>query len=99
MAFKGGELPANTKVCVLRWMETMYKLATGRMNEDTPIQGTWMQDWFDDPAHYSAVGGLLRHGHKGPGNISHHAIGSCFHIIQDCYAVGYTRREPMNSDD
>ena len=99
MASKSGELPAETKKNVLRWMETMYKLATGALDAGTRIQNTWMLDWFDDPAHYITVGGLLTHGHKGPADIQHRALGSCFHIIQDSYAVGHTRREPLNMDD
>jgi hypothetical protein len=99
MASEKGELPAITKKHVLRWMETMYKLATGAMDAGKPIQNTWMQDWFNDQPRYTTVGQLLTHGHKGPANIQHRALGSCFHIIQDSYAVGHTRREPLNSGD
>ncbi|KAL9100764.1 MAG: hypothetical protein Q9163_003896 [Psora crenata] len=99
MSSKSGELPADTKKSVLRWMESMYNLAIGTVNADTPIQNTWMRDWFNDPAHYTTVGGLLTHGHQGPANIQHRALGSCFHVIQDSYAVGHTRRKPFNKDD
>lgn len=95
MSSKIGELPVDTKMKVLHWMETMYKLATGAMTADTTIQNTPLQGWFNDPGHYTTVGGLLTHGHTGPANIQHRALGSCFHIIQDSYAVGHTRREPL----
>lgn len=38
MASKRGELPADIKKIVLRWMQTMYKLATSATNAGTPIQ-------------------------------------------------------------
>ncbi|KAK4694880.1 hypothetical protein P7C71_g2770, partial [Lecanoromycetidae sp. Uapishka_2] len=99
MSSKSGEFPIDTKKKVLRWMETMYKLAIGATNGDSPIQNTWMQDWFYDPSHYTTIGRLLTHGHAGPANFQHRALGSCFHIIQDSYALGHTRREPLKSGE
>jgi hypothetical protein len=94
-----GEPAIETKTKVLRWMETVYKLATGAMDPDTPIQSSPMRDWFDDPAHYNTFGELLTYKHKAPANIKHRALGSCFHVLQDSYAIGHTRREPLNAGD
>ncbi|MCJ1306565.1 hypothetical protein MMC25_000208 [Agyrium rufum] len=99
MASTLGEEPTDTKQKVLRWMETMYKLAIGTINGGTPLQETWMTQWFNDPNNYTTVGELLTHRHKGLADIQHRALGSCFHVIQDSYAVGHTRREPLNLGD
>jgi hypothetical protein len=76
MGSQDKELAIGTKENVLRWMETMYKVATGSMDPNTQIQDTWMRDWFHDPSNYTSVGELLTHRHPSPANISHRAYSS-----------------------
>ena len=87
---------AETKSLILRWMETMYNLAIGTLDPNTQLKETWLNDWFEDPDNYTSVGGLLTHRHKSAANVQHRALGSCFHVLQDSYAIGHTRRELLN---
>ncbi|KIX98561.1 uncharacterized protein Z520_05862 [Fonsecaea multimorphosa CBS 102226] len=94
----GMDQPAATKASILQWIEIMYSVATGVLSPDTPLVNTELSRWFDDPAHYTTVGQLLTHRHPSPAFIPHRAVGSCFHVIQDSYAIGHTSREkPPNA--
>ncbi|KAF2869591.1 hypothetical protein BDV95DRAFT_608435 [Massariosphaeria phaeospora] len=92
----GMDKPEMTKSRVLKWMELMYDVAIGATSPDTPISSTPVSGSFDDPSHYTTIGELLTHRHQSPAVVAHRALGSCFHVIQDSYAIGHTWRERLN---
>lgn len=93
---QGMDKPQDTKARIYQWIELMYNIATGQTPASTPITQTTVSKTFEDPANYTTVGELLTHRHPGPAVIAHRALGSCFHVIQDSYAHGHTRRERIN---
>ena len=99
MGSQAGEHPATTKKLVLQWLEIMYSVAVGAMDPTTPLKATWLNEHFEDPTHYATLGELLTFKHKSQANVAHRALGSCFHILQDTYAIGHTRRELLNPSD
>lgn len=88
----GMDNPADTKNSILKWLETMYSVAIGTISPDTEITSTAVASSFP----YSSVGDLLTRGHQSPAYVPHRALGSCFHVIQDSYAIGHTWRERLN---
>jgi hypothetical protein len=74
----------------------MYDVATGVMDPNTAISSTLVSSSFNDPEHYITIGEPLTHRRGAPAVIPHRALGSCFHVIQDSYAEGHTRRERKN---
>jgi hypothetical protein len=94
----GMDLPATTKTSILQWMEMMYNVSIGYLSPDTPLKGSELSRWFEDPAHYTTIGELLTHRHQSPGYSPHRALGSCFHVIHDSYTIGHTSRKRLNPD-
>ncbi|KAF2198768.1 hypothetical protein GQ43DRAFT_474240 [Delitschia confertaspora ATCC 74209] len=104
MASRYGEDANITKEKLLKWIEIMYKLATGD-------QGVNAKDRIGDrerfPEYFSSSTDpcgdktledlLLGTTRKYPrSNIPKRALGSCLHLIQDSYAVGHTLRRLQN---
>ncbi|MCJ1486494.1 hypothetical protein MMC06_006671 [Schaereria dolodes] len=92
-------MPFDMKKNILRGMERMYNVVTGALDANTRISDTWLRGFFDDPSKYLTIKELFHQGHRSGCNIRNQALGSCFHVIQVSYAVGYTRRTPSNPED
>ncbi len=104
MASKPGEKPGETKAKVMRWLSVMWKLANGEegITQDTVISKTDLAEFcpnFSLPANWGTLRNLLSGDSKFDGlDIPRRALGSMFHIIQDSYALGHTRRTLLNSE-
>ncbi|MCJ1311505.1 hypothetical protein MMC25_005177 [Agyrium rufum] len=99
-----GEWPTDTRTKITSYLEIMYKLACGDqgITPDTQLKDTWLRKYFSYftfPTKYSDLRELLTANHKTPANIQHRAIGSCFHLLQDSYTHGHTRRVLLNPED
>ncbi|KAL8690058.1 MAG: hypothetical protein Q9218_004411 [Villophora microphyllina] len=99
-----GEWPTETRNNILSLMEIMYKLACGNQSitPDTQIKDTWLRRFFtafSTPNKYDDLRELLTDNHKTPANVKHRAMGSLFHLIQDSYTHGHTRRVLLNPED
>ncbi|KPM43290.1 hypothetical protein AK830_g3276 [Neonectria ditissima] len=105
MASESKEPAAETKRKVMAWLEVMYKLANGedgitaqtkptdtKLKEFCPV-GSLPPSWETFSYYLSANSGF-----EGL-DIGRRALGSMFHIIQDSYAIGHTRRTPLNRED
>ncbi|KXJ85351.1 hypothetical protein Micbo1qcDRAFT_223267 [Microdochium bolleyi] len=112
MACAEGEQPLETKRKVMIWMEVMYKLASGEdpnITPDTLLAHTKLGDLLATPDDY--LGGSLPPPYQplrymlapksvfSALDIRRRALGSMFHVIQDSYAIGHTKRVPMNPGD
>lgn len=105
MACKPGEAANETKRKVMVWLEVMYKLATGEdgINSGTIVKDTKLKEFTPPvslPPRSKPMQYLLSKDTKFRGvDIGRRAIGSMFHIIQDSYAIGHTRRTLLNPQD
>jgi len=102
-SFKG-EWPTDTRANIISYLEIMYKLACGNQGiyHDTQLKDTWLRKYFTFftfPSKYAYLRDLLTDNHKTPAKIQHRAIASCFHVIQDSYTHGHTRRVLLNEND
>ena len=90
-----GEEPSETKRKMMVWLECMYNVAVSAAgySKNTRISDTGLRSFFDDKEHYETLGELFTRKSGGVADVKHRALGSCFHVIQDSYAVGHTRRE------
>ncbi|KAF4445213.1 serine protease abc transporter b family tagd [Fusarium acutatum] len=105
MASVVGEKPEETKQKVMDWMEVMYKLANGEdgITPATKIGDTKLRGLFKVtpslPQKFRPLFYLLAKETPFQGvDIRRRALGSMFHVIQDSYALGHTRRKPMNKE-
>jgi hypothetical protein len=104
MASTFGEKPGETKVKLIKWLSVLWKLANEEegITPDTIISKTDMAEFcpnFSLPANW----GTLRYLLSGESafealDIPRRALGSMFHIIQDSYALGHTRRKLLNPE-
>lgn len=104
MASSLGEQPQETKRKILIWLEVMYKLATGDgVQASTELQHTKIDEFCPVaslPPSWLGFGYLFQKESPFQGlNVQHRALGSIFHVIQDSYAVGHTRRTLLNPED
>lgn len=105
MASDSGELPSETKRKIMIWVEVMYKLATGQdgIGGRTKPTDTKVVEFCPDgslPPSWETFNYYLSDNTGFEGlDAGRRALGSIFHIIQDSYAVGHTRRTPMNKED
>lgn len=105
MASKAGETPAETKRKFMVWLEVMYKLANGEdgITGDTVVDQTKLIEFcpLDSlPPSWMPLRYLLTKGSPFQAiDIQRRALGSMFHVIQDSYAVGHTRRVLLNPQD
>lgn len=111
MASNLGESPHETKRKVMIWMEVMYKLSNGEdgITPDTRPKDTKLDQLLSPPA--GTMGGSLPPRFQPISymlapkstysklDIRRRALGSMFHVIQDSFAIGHTRRVPRNSED
>lgn len=105
MASKPGEEAEETKAKVMTWMEVMYKLANGE-DEITPateIGDTKLKQFcpvHSLPKSFMSLDYLLSKNSAFQGlDIRRRALGSMFHVIQDSYAIGHTKRTLLNPGD
>jgi hypothetical protein len=104
MASKFGERPEETKRKLMKWLSVLWKLANGEegITPDTVISKTDLAEFcpnFSLPANW----GTLRYLLSGEStfealDILRRALGSMFHIIQDSYSLGHTRRTLLNPE-
>lgn len=105
MASEAGETPAETKRKFMVWLEVMYKLASGEdgITGDTVVDQTKLIEFCPPnslPPSWMPLRYLLTKGSPFQGiDIQRRALGSMFHVIQDSYAVGHTRRVLLNPQD
>ncbi|MCJ1282093.1 hypothetical protein MMC26_001416 [Xylographa opegraphella] len=105
MASQSGELPVETKRKLMVWLEVMYKLANREdgINGDTEIGSTKLSEFcpvLSLPPSFKPLRFLLANESSFEGtNVGRRALGSMFHIIQDSYAIGHTKRTLLNSQD
>ena len=105
MACQPGELPLETKRKLMIWLEVMYKLATGEagITADTELGSTKLAEFcpvLSLPPSFKPLRYLLANKSPFQGiDIGRRALGSMFHIIQDSYAIGHTKRTLLNPED
>ncbi|KAF4823451.1 hypothetical protein CGCTS75_v010342 [Colletotrichum tropicale] len=109
MANNLGEEPGKVKARVMLWMEVMYKLANGEdgITPETAVENTKLVEFFPVlslPPSYKPLSFLLANesmiDSKFQGlDIQRRALGSMFHVIQDSYAIGHTKRTLLNPED
>jgi hypothetical protein len=106
-----GEEPQETKEKIMMWLEIMYKLSVDDqgIHENTRLDQIdvssssqyQLRTFFKgdtSPNGAETLRGLLTGNKRYEDTmISHRALGSCFHIIQDSYARGHVRRELLNA--
>jgi len=86
------------------WLEVMYKLAVGQVGPNDRIDSTPLRDFFNNstvPQGSDTLRNLLLGKTKSYKYviIERRALGSCFHTIQDSYAVGHCQRRLANPWD
>lgn len=87
------------------WLEVMYKLATGEgdITADTEIGSTKLSEFcpvLSLPPSFKPLRYLLAKESTFQAlDIGRRALGSMFHIIQDSYAIGHTKRTLLNPED
>jgi hypothetical protein len=114
MGSSKNEAPTETKRKILMWLQIMYNIAMDPTStsslSDTSIgdisskvgAASQLRDFFDkssDPPVTASVRTLITRNHASPAHMQHRAMGSCFHVIQDSYAHGHTRRVLLNPQD
>jgi hypothetical protein len=115
MASSLGEDPHHTLAKIMLWLEIMYKLATdqgvsendklGDINIFSVVNTTTytLKNFFNDdsqPKASDTIKTLLSANSIYTGlNIKRRAIGTCFHVLEDSYAKGHTRRKVLNPGD
>ncbi|OAL51015.1 subtilisin-like protein [Pyrenochaeta sp. DS3sAY3a] len=104
MASKSGENPAETKEKLMKWLSVLWKLANGEqgITPDTVISKTDLSAFcpnFSLPANWGTLRYLLSNESSFEAlDIPRRALGSMFHIIQDSYSLGHTRRTLLNPE-
>jgi hypothetical protein len=107
MATQAGEAATETKRKIMLWLEVMYKLANAEdgITGDTKIGDTALREFFPaeaSPNSDQTLGYLLSKNGSGAfekTDVRRRALGSMFHVIQDLYALGHTRRTLLNPQD
>lgn len=109
-----GEDPLDTLAKMMLWLEIMWRVATGDIDAQTAIKDVNVHtqfktksyslgDFFTStsvPKISDNLFQLLTVGTKFTKvNIPRRALGSCFHVLQDSYAKGHTKRTVLNPDD
>ncbi|EWG55355.1 hypothetical protein FVEG_13365 [Fusarium verticillioides 7600] len=104
MGTQKGEKSEVTKSKIMRWLEVMYKLSVedGIYPHD-PIN-RYLGDLFPDngePKGTDSLRQLLMGSTPSYTDpiISRRALGSCFHLIQDSYALGHCQRDLINPEN
>ncbi len=98
-----GEEPGETKRKIMLWLEVMYKLAVGQIAPYHRIDA-WLGQFFNEhtwPKGSATFTELLMgttSSFRYP-RIDRRALGSCFHVIQDSYAVGHVQRHLENPEE
>jgi hypothetical protein len=98
-----GETPGETKRKVIRWLEIMYKIAIGQVSPYRRID-EWLGEFFTENSwprgSHNFVDLLMgtTPSYRAP-RIDRRALGSCFHVIQDSYAVGHVQRHLENPEE
>jgi len=104
-ASKSGEKPGETRREVMVWLEVMYKLASGEdgLTGETLIGDTKLSEFYYPvslPPSSKSLRYLLSKDSAFRGvDVQRRAMGSMFHVIQDSYAIGHTRRALLNPQD
>jgi len=105
MGSKPGEPPHETKEKIMLWLETMYKLACGGQGVEAHQRiDSRLGSYFNDntvPKGSDSFKDLLLGKTRKYQNviIERRALGSCFHVIQDSYAVGHCQRRIVNPEE
>ncbi|KAF7515283.1 hypothetical protein G7054_g14650 [Neopestalotiopsis clavispora] len=104
MGCKTGEEPSESKRKIMLWLETMYRLSVSdEVLPENPI-GSRLGEFFNDtttPRGSDSFKRLLMGNTTSYANpkIDRRALGSCFHVIQDSFAVGHCQRRLENPQD
>ncbi|KAI4604307.1 hypothetical protein KJ359_000441 [Pestalotiopsis sp. 9143b] len=99
-----GEEPAESKRKIMLWVETMYRLSVSDdVLPEHPISSR-LGNLFNDstkPRGSDSFRRLLMGNTTSYANpkIERRALGSCFHVIQDSFAVGHCQRRLKNPED
>lgn len=104
MACRPGESAEETKGKIMLWLEVMYRLSTeDGIDSKTIVGQTKLIEVCPNnslPPNYMPISYLFS---KDPTfqdlDVRRRAVGSMFHIIQDSYAIGHTKRTPLNPED
>ncbi|KAF7762342.1 hypothetical protein Agabi119p4_8935 [Agaricus bisporus var. burnettii] len=105
MASTVNEPPGETQRKIMLWLEVMYKLSVGDgIYETDRIDSTGLSEFFNNattPRGSETLRGLLvgTTPQAWDTNIERRALGSCFHVIQDSYAVGHCQRGLINPNN
>jgi hypothetical protein len=105
MGTEKGEHAEKTNQSIMGWLEVLYRLAVGDgVSQDDQINKHLPQELFNNrttPKGDDSLRTLLMGttpSHSKP-IIINRALGSCFHVIQDSYALGHCQRHLENPGD
>lgn len=103
MSTAPGEEPEITRANIMLWLEIMYKLSIGgtEFSFDQQVGTTALVKFFhekSDPLGTITFGQMLQGEKMAYKNWKpkHRALGSCFHLIQDSFAVAHCKRTLLN---
>ena len=114
MGSTAGEEPGDTLAKILLWLEIAWRVATGDIDAGTKIEDVAVTSQFNTktyrlgdfftttsfPKKSASLYQLITIGTKYKHlDIKRRALGSCFHVLQDSYARGHTRRTLLNPQD
>lgn len=104
MACRPGEPAEETKQKIMVWLEVMYRLSSeDGINSKSILEDTKLIEFCPPvclpPSFMSMCYMFSKDSKFRAVDIGRRAIGSMFHVIQDSYAIGHTRRTPLNPLD
>ena len=104
MGTEKGEKAEKTRDRIMRWLEVMYKLGIGEDVFEYDQLDKHFPELFNNsttPKGYDSLRALLVGNTPSyeKVNLSRRSLGSCFHTIQDSYALGHCRRHLENPWD
>lgn len=110
MGCRTGEEPRESKRKIMKWLEVMYRLSVGDGVSEWDRIDTRLGDrdmlgeFFNDNTKPKGSDNLRRllmgntTSYNNP-KIDRRALGSCFHVIQDSFAIGHCQRRLENPHD
>jgi hypothetical protein len=104
MGCKTNERPSESKRKIMLWVETMYRLSVSDGVLPEHSINSRLGEFFNDsttPRGSDSFQRLLMGRTTSYDNpkIGRRALGSCFHVIQDSFAVGHCQRRLENPQD
>lgn len=103
MGSEVGEKPSVTHQKIMLWAEVLYKVSIGTLDGKSIISNAPIKAYFTAqsfPSSSSTLFDLFTCSSKfKDADVKRRALGSAFHMLQDSYAKGHTKRTLLNPKD